>query len=230
MSALHRLPLVIQVERQRACNALASFEQRAARNDEAEARHALYALVGTAYHEVDAQRRHVYGHSAKAAHRVHYQRLAVLLYNGCNVGQRIEHSGSGLAVNHRHVCRLGMTGQIFVYLLRVNGLSLLKAHHVAVQMIIVGYHAHTLSVGSVGSHEQMVVGLYHRTERSLNTEAAAALHQHRRIFFGAARRQLHELFAYNLNNAYIIVFVPCAPVAHHGFLNGVCGCQWSGCK
>lgn len=99
VSFLHRVPLVVEVERQGAGHALALFEQAAAGDDESESRHALDALVGAADEEVDAQRGHVDGHAAEAAHGVDDERLAVAFDDFGHSGQRIEHAGGRLAVD-----------------------------------------------------------------------------------------------------------------------------------
>ena len=227
---LHCLPLVVNVERERACNALALLQKRAAGYDETEAGHALDALVGRTDKEVYAESCHVDGHSAEAAHRVDNQRLAVALHYGGYFFKRIEHAGGRLAVDYRHMGHFLVLGQVSVDGRRADGFSLVELHHVAVQPVILGNHAHAFAVSAVGCDEQMVVRTHRAAERSLDTERAAALHQHRRIFFGAARSDAYKLFPDYFHYAFVIVFVPCAPVAHHGVLHCLRCSQRSGGK
>ena len=51
---LHGLPLVVEVERERACYAFALLQERTACQDESESGNALDAFVGRTNHEVDA--------------------------------------------------------------------------------------------------------------------------------------------------------------------------------
>ena len=147
------------------------------------------------------------------------------LHHGGYFLKRIEHTGGGFAMNYRHMGHLFVLRKVSVDGHGVDRLRLVELHHVAVQPVILCDYAHSFAVSAVGGDEQVVFRTHRTAERRLYAERAAALHQHRRIFLGAARSDAYELLADNFHNAFVIVFVPCAPVAHHGTLHCLCGRQ-----
>ena len=81
MPFFHCFPLIVNIERQRFGNAFTVRQFRLAGNNKAEARYSLNALIGAADKEIDTQLLHIQRYTAKAAHGIYNQFLAVHLYN-----------------------------------------------------------------------------------------------------------------------------------------------------
>ena len=116
---LHRHPLVMQIQRQRAGAARAALQHGSSSNNESEARHALNAFVAAADQPVDAKLRRIQRHtSPKLLMAVFHDELAAMpAHDLRQLLQRIENAGRRLAVNDRDMRNLGIGLQSRVQLL-----------------------------------------------------------------------------------------------------------------
>ena len=94
--------------------------------------------------------------------------------------------------------------------------------------VIGGDDTHAVAVGAVGGDEHVVCGADGGAQGGLHAECPAALHQHGCIVFRTAGGKRHQFFTDFLDDADVVVFIPRAPVAHHGFLDSFAGGQRAG--
>ena len=216
----HGLPLVVEVEAQGPGLAGAAFEHALSGQDEAEAGHALDALVGAGNERVRADVRHVDGHAAEAAHGVHDVDFPGRFDRRADGLDGVEHAGGGLAVDHGHVADLGMGGEKRCDPGRVHGIDFAEILFDDRDVQHPGDLGDARAVGPVGEHEQAGVFVgQKRADAGFHAERAAALHEGGGVA-GRFAGQGRELLA-QVGDDAVVVRVPGAPVAQHGRLDGL---------
>ena len=227
VAVLEAAPLVVEVEREAERLALGRFECRLIRDDEAEARHALDALVGGGDEEVDAPILDRDVHAAEGAHRVDHEGLAVRLGDPRHCLDVIQKPGGGLRVDHRDMGDRRVLVEDRLDLRRVGdavvGLGILAVGHARV---FADLHL-TVAVGAVRAQQHFLAFADHGGDHAFDAEGAGALHKHRRVGFGRALGKLDELAADVLCDGLVVV-VPGAVVEEHLFLDRARGGQRSG--
>ena len=220
MPFFHRLPLVVDVERQRTRHALASHQFTATGDDKAETRYALDTFVRTADEEIDAEFLHIQRHAAETAHRIHNQFLAMRLDHTGQFRQRVQDTRSRLAVYESHVGHIAVARQVLLHHFGVYLHGFLESHHVVGNAVAVGNDSHAVAVGTVAEDKQFVTLLEGTAQHGFHTIGTATLHQHGSVLFRMFRGHLHQRFADFFHDSHIIIFIPSAPVTQHGFFYG----------
>jgi hypothetical protein len=97
------LPLVVQIEHQRRRIALGLGQRSLARDDEAEPRNALDALVGRRGDGVDLHRPHVDRQRTERAHAVQQEAPVVICSESSHLVDRVQDAAGRLAMHHEDV-------------------------------------------------------------------------------------------------------------------------------
>ena len=104
--------LVKKVHGQALALAFAGREHGFADEDKAHAGHAFQTLAAGRNERVKAQGLGVDGQGRKAAHGVNDQALAMAFTHGGHLGQRVQDTGTGFAVDEHHVADAGVLQQV----------------------------------------------------------------------------------------------------------------------
>lgn len=222
---LHGLPLGAEIERKRACVAAGGSQFLFAGDDESESGNSLNALVGAADEVVDTQFFDVDGNASEAAHRVHDEGDVPPAEHVGHFVDAVQQTGRGFAVHHRKMRRIGGFGQCLQGGGARYGFGLPQRHELIVDAVVIGDPGHPFSVGAVGEDEQFVVRAYRGADGRLHAVGAAALQQYGRVPVLVEPGDLQQTAADRHDDPFVVVFVPCAPVLHHGFADGLRGAQ-----
>ena len=121
----------------------------------------------------------------------------------------------------RRACHLAVLRQVALHHCGVYRHRLLERHHVVGQALAVGYDAHAVAIRAVAQDEQFIRRSDGAAQHGLNAIGSAALHQHGRVVFRVLGGQRHQVFPDHFYNAHVVIFIPGAPIAQHGFLHGL---------
>ena len=137
-----------------------------------------------------------------------------------NVGQlfdRVQNSRSRFTMYKSHMSDIGIIAQIVVYIFHRYLLCFFKSKHIIIEVIIFGNITHAVSVSAVAANQKFVFRSDSGAKYSFHAIGPASLQKYRSIIFNILCGNAHQIFAQFLNNAEVIIFVPCTPVSHHGF-------------
>ena len=177
-------------------------------------------FVGAANQEVDAKFVHVQRDAAETAHTVDNQFFAMHFDDVSEFFDGIQNPGSGFTMHKGNVGDIGIVAQVVVNVFYGYLLCLFKGEHIIVEVIIFGDITHTVAVGSVATNQKFVFRGDGCTQNGFYAVCTASLQKDRGVFFRVFSGDAHQVFAKFLNDTEVIVFVPCAPVGHHGFFYG----------
>ena len=85
-------------------------------------------------------------------------------------------------------------------------------------MIIFGNIPHPVTISTVTANQKFIILTDGSTNHGFYTIGSASLQKDRCILFRIAGSNADQLFTQCFDNVQIIVFIPCTPVGHHGFL------------
>ena len=132
-------------------------------------------------------------------------------------------------MHHRHMGDRRVSIEQLRHLLRVRHLVVMLIVDLMLDPRVLRDVRHALSIRPVGADEQLVPGSDHACEHRLYPEAAAALHEHRRIFLRGDMGKLEKPFPDLLCDLLVIV-VPRTVVEHHLLFYRVRRGERSRCK
>ena len=220
-------PLIVQVQAQRTSASGRRLEARAPREHEAEPGDSLDALVGRRDQVVRAERGHGQRHAAEGRHRVHDQLDTALPAQPADRTDFVEHAGARLAVDDREVRRVRARVEGRGDTPRIDRSGLTVIDHHAVDPEPRRDRCDAPPVGAVGDGHQGTVAGHDRTDRRLDHEGSAALHQDCGPVVGGAlvHGERDQAPAHGLDDPLVVV-VPRRNVAEHRRLDGRARRQW----
>jgi hypothetical protein len=184
---LHERPLRVQIEADRGRAALGGFERAALDDHEADARHALHALVGRDDDRLEVEGRRVDRERAERGDRVDHQLEPAPAANRGDLLERVQDPGAGVAVAKG---QMGDAGMGVERILDVFGRGRrhhrqLEPHQIdadALQKLAEAHAIEAILDDQNAAHVRGDQGL----ERSLAGIGAAALDRHAFVAAGAA--------------------------------------------
>ena len=216
--ALHRLPLVVEVEREAGRIALGRAQRRRPDDREAEPRHALQALVGRGREPVERHALRIERQRAEGAHGIDQQPPAMARGDLGDPLDRVQDARGGLALDGGDVADRGVGRERPIERRRIVRPVLRgrQRHH---RPAVVARHPdHALAIGAVDQHQKLAVAGHEGPEHRLDHEGAAALERHGDVTaFGAGELdQARPHSGVELDE----VAIARAPVAQHRLLDG----------
>ena len=212
--------LAQQVQAQAAGEAGRRLERGPPREDEAEPRHALDALVGRRDQVIDRRRLEVDRDRAEAAHRIDDEAPPVPPDHPADGLERVEDPRRRLAVDQRDVGDRRVSRQDGVHLVRPGHRVLLAAEDVMVDLQAGRHLRDPLAVRTIGEDQELAARRDHRGDHRLHAEGAAPLHQDRDMAASRAEAGQPQQFVADPAHDGVELGMPRAHVAEHRLLDG----------
>ena len=175
------LPLVVEIEHQGGGVALGLGQRRLAADDEAEAGHALDALVGGGGERVEPRPRGIERQGAERAHGIDQEPAPLLLHQRPDLRDRVQDAARRLAMHGEHVSYVRIRLQQPLHLAEVGRRILGRLVHGDPAPGDQADPLGALAIGAVDEQQHFSGARHEGGEHRLDGKRARALHRHRRM-------------------------------------------------